>query len=360
MPRRVVKETRTDSVESLGAFEANPAHDCTTGEEGKPQPTQQGDREKDMQQHKQTPVASTAESKVDSSSTPTTEEGKTVEAAGTAEARTAAKKAAANKKKKDKKKAKAAAAAKIATAAGAGEQTAVRAASIKGGDKTAVEATTVKAVKPPVQPPAKPGKVGGAKTTALPQGTAAAAVVAARPKSSPRQTSSAVTAFTTNANIRRFHGVTLSEDAIVGALHGLGLDVRRGEHKAGTRQSHGRWEWGNARFEVHLGYDNNGGPPDPLVDTIVQGKKGWKKHTDLLDAVANALLRTVGAIQGQQGQEGENKGPGAAKKRGGGGGAKAKVDQNGKRAGASKAKAPVANAGKAGKAPPAKAPKQAA
>ena len=45
--RKKERGRRTDSIDSLGVFEANPAHDCVTGEEGKPRPTPEGRRGRD-------------------------------------------------------------------------------------------------------------------------------------------------------------------------------------------------------------------------------------------------------------------------------------------------------------------------
>jgi hypothetical protein len=79
----------------------------------------------------------------------------------------------------------------------------------------------------------------------------------------------------------------MEELAVVDALAAAGYMVERTTHKQGTNQSHGRWEVRGDGFEVHPGYHNNKSPPAPLVDTIVQGTKGWKVAN--LDAVALSL-----------------------------------------------------------------------
>ena len=91
----------------------------------------------------------------------------------------------------------------------------------------------------------------------------------------------------TGANIRRFHGTLMDEAFVLEALESAGYRVERAVHKQGTHQSHGRWEVRGADFEVHPGYRDNAVPPAPLVDTIVQGTKGWKEG--VLNAVAETL-----------------------------------------------------------------------
>ena len=95
----------------------------------------------------------------------------------------------------------------------------------------------------------------------------------------------------TGANIRRFHGTLMDEAFVLEALESAGYRVERAVHKQGTNQSHGRWEVRGADFEVHPGYRDNVVPPAPLVDTIVQGTKGWKE--EVLNAVAETLENAV-------------------------------------------------------------------
>ena len=65
-----------------------------------------------------------------------------------------------------------------------------------------------------------------------------------------------------------------------------GCEVQKTIHKSQVpSQSHGRWEIRGEFFEVHLGYENN--TKGPLVDTIIQGSKGWSKEK--LDHLAKLL-----------------------------------------------------------------------
>eukprot|EP00656_Telonema_subtile_P018904 TRINITY_DN20268_c0_g1_i1.p1 TRINITY_DN20268_c0_g1~~TRINITY_DN20268_c0_g1_i1.p1 ORF type:complete len:281 (+),score=47.25 TRINITY_DN20268_c0_g1_i1:163-1005(+) len=95
--------------------------------------------------------------------------------------------------------------------------------------------------------------------------------------------------FAKYGSIRRLFGTLLEEEYVFGALSAAGYQVVQTQHKKDMpNQSHGRWEIRcEGHFEVHQGYKNNKGPPKPLVDTIVQGLKGWT--SDTLDAVALAL-----------------------------------------------------------------------
>ena len=96
------------------------------------------------------------------------------------------------------------------------------------------------------------------------------------------------------ANIRRFSGWLMEELDVLDALMSAGYTVERAVHKEGTNQSHGRWEVRGSGFEVHPGYHDNKAPPAPLVDTIVQGTKGWKAAD--LDGVAQ-LLNSRGLLR---------------------------------------------------------------
>ena len=86
-----------------------------------------------------------------------------------------------------------------------------------------------------------------------------------------------IRAFESRGNIRRLYGTVLDQELVYGKLLSAGYELERTIHKQGTNQSHGRWEVRSAaaRFEVHLGYKDNKSPPNPLVDTIVQGLKRW-------------------------------------------------------------------------------------
>ena len=97
--------------------------------------------------------------------------------------------------------------------------------------------------------------------------------------------------FESYANIRRFHGTLMTKALVFDTLVSAGYAVEQGVHKQGTKQSHGRWEVRGGSFEVHPGYHENRAPPAPLVDTIVQGLKGWKAAT--LDGVARSLQTAV-------------------------------------------------------------------
>ena len=112
----------------------------------------------------------------------------------------------------------------------------------------------------------------------------------------------------TGANIRRFHGTLMDEAFVLEALESAGYRVERAVHKQGTHQSHGRWEVRGADFEVHPGYRDNAVPPAPLVDTIVQGTKGWKEG--VLNAVAEALENAVVKAFVNGGDSGAAKGKG--------------------------------------------------
>jgi len=99
-----------------------------------------------------------------------------------------------------------------------------------------------------------------------------------------------VVVFARYGNIRRLFGTLLERDAVYDALRSAGYEgLVKTFHKIGTSQSHGRWEiqCKGQCFEVHQGFEDNAAPPQPLVDTIVQGTKGWRMET--LDNVAVAL-----------------------------------------------------------------------
>ena len=116
--------------------------------------------------------------------------------------------------------------------------------------------------------------------------------------------------FASNANIRRFHGTLMDEAFVLEALESAGYRVERAVHKQGTDQSHGRWEVRGADFEVHPSYRLTSiqAPPAPLVDTIVQGTKGWKEG--VLNAVAEALENAVVKAFVNGGDSGAAKGKG--------------------------------------------------
>ena len=95
--------------------------------------------------------------------------------------------------------------------------------------------------------------------------------------------------FARYGNIRRLFGTLLERDAVYHALNSAGYRMEKTIHKKGTGPFVGRWEiecQGDC-FEVHQGFEDNAAPPQPLVDTIVQGTKGWTMET--LDKVAVAL-----------------------------------------------------------------------
>ena len=89
----------------------------------------------------------------------------------------------------------------------------------------------------------------------------------------------------------------MDQELVYGKLLSAGYELERTIHKQGTNQSHGRWEVRSAaaRFEVHLGYKDNKSPPNPLVDTIVQGLKRWR--AEVLDDVAASLEQACAAAQ---------------------------------------------------------------
>lgn len=118
----------------------------------------------------------------------------------------------------------------------------------------------------------------------LPREDDAPAVTAASPAG---RGSSTQPLYASYANIRRFTGTLMGVEFVLDSLEAAGLAVERGVHKEGTNQSHGRWEIRGPGFEVHPGYQGNQAPPAPLVDTIVQGTKGWKAA--VLDGVADVL-----------------------------------------------------------------------
>jgi 8-oxo-dGTP pyrophosphatase MutT (NUDIX family) len=111
-------------------------------------------------------------------------------------------------------------------------------------------------------------------------------------------------------NIRRFNGTLMDETFVFEALESAGYRVERAVHKQGTHQSHGRWEVRGADFEVHPGYRDNKVPPAPLVDTIVQGTKGWKEG--VLNAVAETLENAVVKALANGGDSGAANGEGKA------------------------------------------------
>ena len=101
---------------------------------------------------------------------------------------------------------------------------------------------------------------------------------------------SEVRRFKSYGNIRRLFGTTLAPEFVHDTLTSAGYCVERTTHKPhGYRKSNGRWEVRSegACFEVHLSYKDNKAPPAPLVDTVIQGLKGWKK--EVLDHVADSL-----------------------------------------------------------------------
>ena len=115
----------------------------------------------------------------------------------------------------------------------------------------------------------------------------APAIDAGTTQDSIQDTATYPVSFRSYNNIRRLYGTTLRQDFVFDALVSAGFQVENAVHKQGTSQSHGRWEVKSAVSEVHLGYEGNRAPPQPLVDTIVQGSKGWTKAE--LDRVAAVL-----------------------------------------------------------------------
>ena len=95
--------------------------------------------------------------------------------------------------------------------------------------------------------------------------------------------------FERKKNIRRLHGTVLTKEFVYHTLSPTYRLEKTLHKKHLPKQSHGRWELRGEFFEVHLGYKNN--RCGPLVDTIVQGLKGW--NTDELDSVAHALVSAL-------------------------------------------------------------------
>jgi hypothetical protein len=88
-----------------------------------------------------------------------------------------------------------------------------------------------------------------------------------------------------DGHICRFRDYTLKKEFVLNALRSKGYKVKVYEHNKGDR----RWEVGNGDFEVHQGYRNNKWSREGTVDTIVSGKKGWKKKAFDLNGVAQTL-----------------------------------------------------------------------
>ena len=77
----------------------------------------------------------------------------------------------------------------------------------------------------------------------------------------------------------------MKKEFVLNALRSKGYKVELYGHNKGD----GRWQVGNGDFEVHPGYRDNKWSGAGTVDTIVSGKKGWKRKAFDLIGVAQTL-----------------------------------------------------------------------
>ena len=83
--------------------------------------------------------------------------------------------------------------------------------------------------------------------------------------------------------------MAMEKEFVTNALQSKGYEVEVYEHNSGD----GRWHVGNGDFEVrHCGqwiYSNTGWSRKGTVDTIIQGRSGWKRKAIDLNGVAQIL-----------------------------------------------------------------------
>ena len=77
----------------------------------------------------------------------------------------------------------------------------------------------------------------------------------------------------------------MKKEFVLDALRSKGYKVELYAHN----KEDGRWQVCNGDFEVHPGYRDNKWSGAGTVDTIVSGKKGWKKKAFDLNGVAQTL-----------------------------------------------------------------------
>jgi hypothetical protein len=88
-----------------------------------------------------------------------------------------------------------------------------------------------------------------------------------------------------HGHICRFRGYAMKKEFVLNALRSKGYKVELYAHN----KEDGRWQVCNGDFEVHPGYRDNKWSGAGTVDTIVSGKKGWKKKEFDLIGVAQTL-----------------------------------------------------------------------
>ena len=77
----------------------------------------------------------------------------------------------------------------------------------------------------------------------------------------------------------------MKKEFVLDALRSKGYKVELYAHN----KADGRWQVCNDDFEVHPGYRDNKWSGAGTVDTIVSGKKGWKRKAFDLIGVAQTL-----------------------------------------------------------------------
>ena len=89
--------------------------------------------------------------------------------------------------------------------------------------------------------------------------------------------------------IYRFKAMAMEKEFVLNALRSKGYEVEVYEHNKGD----GRWQVGNGDFEVRLCgqwiFCNNKWSKEGTVDTIITGRKGWKRKAFDLIGVAQTL-----------------------------------------------------------------------
>jgi hypothetical protein len=92
-----------------------------------------------------------------------------------------------------------------------------------------------------------------------------------------------------HGHVYRFKAMAMEKEFVTNALQSKGYEVEVYEHNSGD----GRWHVGNGDFEVrHCGqwiYSNTGWSRKGTVDTIIQGRSGWKRKAIDLNGVAQIL-----------------------------------------------------------------------
>ena len=96
-----------------------------------------------------------------------------------------------------------------------------------------------------------------------------------------------------DGHIYRFEAMAMETEFVLNALRSKGYEVEVYEHNRGD----GRWQVGNGDFEVRLCgqwiFCNSKWSREGTVDTIITGRKGWKRKAFDLNGVAQTLQTTL-------------------------------------------------------------------